>query len=185
MVAIFSAPQSCINLCVVQMLLTSLPERGRSFLVSLYTVVITLSNSLLPLLGVHLYTFLGANARALFALNRGRVSSARLLASHLHRALSPRAGVGFSAPARPLLFRFSVPRALMARVWHSPKSMASCKIKAHFAPSVMGECFSSEKSYGFSYRKRPADRQSPVDTITHEGEASPSSIPSGIMLLYR
>ncbi len=71
MVAIFSAPQSCINLCVVQMLLTSLPERGRSFLVSLYTVVITLSNSLLPLLGVHLYTFLGANARALFALNVG------------------------------------------------------------------------------------------------------------------
>ena len=71
LVALFSAPQSCINLCVVQMLLANLPERGRSFLVSLYTIVITLSNSLLPLLGVHLYTALGADARALFMLNAG------------------------------------------------------------------------------------------------------------------
>ena len=67
--ALFSAPQSCIGLCVIQMLLSVVPERGRSFLVSLYTLVILLSNSVLPLLGVQLYTLLGANAHALFTLN--------------------------------------------------------------------------------------------------------------------
>ena len=71
LVALLYAPQSSINLCVVQMLLSVLPERGRSFLVSLYTILVTLSNSLMPLLGVHLYTALGADARALFALNAG------------------------------------------------------------------------------------------------------------------
>lgn len=69
--AFFSAPQSCIGLCVIQMLLSVVPERGRSFLVSLYTLVILLSNSLLPLLGVQFYTLLGANEKALFTLNAG------------------------------------------------------------------------------------------------------------------
>ncbi len=69
LVTLLYAPQSCINLCVVQMLLSAVPERGRSLIVSLYTIVVTLSNSLMPLLGVQLYTWLGASAQALLAIN--------------------------------------------------------------------------------------------------------------------
>lgn len=35
-VTLLCAPQSCINLCIVQMLLSAVPERGRSLIVSLY-----------------------------------------------------------------------------------------------------------------------------------------------------
>ena len=57
--------QSCISLCTVQMLLEVAPEKNRSLTISLYTIVITLSNSLMPLLGVRMYTALGADRRAL------------------------------------------------------------------------------------------------------------------------
>lgn len=62
-------PQSCIGLCTIQMLLDVLPEKNRSLVTSLYTIVITLSNSLLPLLGVKLYTWMGADYRALIIFN--------------------------------------------------------------------------------------------------------------------
>ena len=58
-------PQGMISMCTVQMLLQVTPVKNRALIVSIYTLFITLSNSLLPLLGVWLYTCLGANARAL------------------------------------------------------------------------------------------------------------------------
>lgn len=68
-VTLLCAPQSCINLCIVQMLLSAVPERGRSLIVSLYTIVVTLSNSLMPLFGVQLYTWWGADAQSLLTVN--------------------------------------------------------------------------------------------------------------------
>lgn len=62
---IASFPQCCIGLCTIQMLLDALPAQNPSLITSLYTIAITLSNSLLPLLGVHLYTALGADRGAL------------------------------------------------------------------------------------------------------------------------
>jgi len=64
-----NVPQSCIGLCTIQMLLDVLPEKNRSLVTSLYTIAITLSNSLLPLLGVKLYTWLGADYSALITFN--------------------------------------------------------------------------------------------------------------------
>ncbi len=69
MVTVFNAPQCAINLCVVQLLLKAAPERNRSLIISLYTMVITLSNSLLPWLGVQLYTALGADIDAFYQFN--------------------------------------------------------------------------------------------------------------------
>lgn len=62
-------PQSCLSLCIVQMLLEAAPEKNRPLIISLYTIVITLSNSFLPLLGVKLYTVLGADLQALRLFN--------------------------------------------------------------------------------------------------------------------
>lgn len=61
--------QGCISLCVVQMLLQAVPVKNRSLTISLYTIVITLSNSLLPLFGVQLYTWLGSNYQAVIQFN--------------------------------------------------------------------------------------------------------------------
>lgn len=69
MVCIVNAPQCAIALCVVQMLLRVAPQRNRSLIISLYTMVITLSNSLTPYLGVQLYQALGANNFAFYAIN--------------------------------------------------------------------------------------------------------------------
>lgn len=69
LITICNAPQCAISLCVVQMLLKAAPERNRSLIISLYTMVITLSNSLTPFLGVQLYTAMGANYFAFYAIN--------------------------------------------------------------------------------------------------------------------
>ena len=58
-------PQSSLQLCIVQMLLDAVPPKNRSLIISIYTMVITLSNSILPLLGVELYQALGGDMRAL------------------------------------------------------------------------------------------------------------------------
>jgi MFS family permease len=57
--------QGCITLCVVQMLLKSVPEENKALCISLYTIAITLSNSLMPLLGVTVYQLMGANLAAI------------------------------------------------------------------------------------------------------------------------
>lgn len=66
LITICNAPQCAISLCVVQMLLKAAPERNRSLIISLYTMIITLSNSLIPFLGVQIYTALGANHFAFY-----------------------------------------------------------------------------------------------------------------------
>lgn len=66
---ILNAPQCAVGLCVVQLLLNATPEKNRSLIVSLYTMIITLSNSLMPFLGVELYTALGADTTAVYLFN--------------------------------------------------------------------------------------------------------------------
>ncbi len=56
--------ECAIPMCMVQMLLEVVPEAHRSLTVSLYTILVTLSNALLPFLGVQLYNALGANTQA-------------------------------------------------------------------------------------------------------------------------
>lgn len=58
-------PQSSLQLCIVQMLLEAVPEKNRSLIISVYTMAITLSNSLMPLVGVQLYRALGGDGKAL------------------------------------------------------------------------------------------------------------------------
>lgn len=62
-------PQACIGLCVLQMLLGSIGEKNRALTISLYTMVITLSNSIMPYLGVQLYNVLGADLQAFYIFN--------------------------------------------------------------------------------------------------------------------
>lgn len=61
------APQAATNLCLVQMLLDAIPEKNRSLIVSLNMICVTLSNGLMPYLGVKLYSALGADGRAFAA----------------------------------------------------------------------------------------------------------------------
>ena len=53
-----------IVMCLVQMMLEVVPERHRSLTVSLYTILVTISNAIMPLLGVKIYTWLGADLTA-------------------------------------------------------------------------------------------------------------------------
>jgi hypothetical protein len=62
---LLSIPLGCINLCVVQLSLKALPQQGKEIMMSLYSLMILISNCLVPLMGVRLYQFLGSNQRAL------------------------------------------------------------------------------------------------------------------------
>ena len=57
-------PQCVLGLCLVQLLLNAVPERNRSLCVSLSTMFFTLSNALMPYLGVRIYEALGSNEHA-------------------------------------------------------------------------------------------------------------------------
>ena len=57
--------QAGMNLAIVQLLLDNIPGKNRSVIISIYTMLTTLSNCIMPFLGVQLYTLLGANERAL------------------------------------------------------------------------------------------------------------------------
>ena len=65
LMTVLNAPQCAVALCTVQILLNAAPEKNRSLLISLFTMMTTLTNSVLPLLGVRLYTALGADLTAL------------------------------------------------------------------------------------------------------------------------
>lgn len=54
-----------IGMCMVQMLLEVVPVKHRSLTISLHTMLTTLSNCVTPLLGVKMYTSLGANTYAI------------------------------------------------------------------------------------------------------------------------
>lgn len=60
-----SMTMAVIMLNVLQCLLQVLPEKNKTLNISIYTVLITLSNALMPLVGVMIYTQLGANLKAL------------------------------------------------------------------------------------------------------------------------
>lgn len=62
-----SMAMAVIALNVLQCLLQILPEKNKTLNISIYTVLITLSNAVMPLIGVMIYTRLGANLRALQA----------------------------------------------------------------------------------------------------------------------
>ena len=57
--------QAGMGLALVQVILDSTPEKNRSVIISIYTMTTTLSNCIMPFLGVKLYTILGADERAL------------------------------------------------------------------------------------------------------------------------
>lgn len=69
LVTVFNAPQCAINLCVVQILLRVAPSSCRTLAVSLFTLTTTLTNCIMPYLGVQLYTSLGADYRAMTIFN--------------------------------------------------------------------------------------------------------------------
>lgn len=69
LVTVLNAPQCAINLCIVQILLRVAPKACRSLAVSLFTLTTTLTNCLMPYLGVQLYTLLGGDYRALVLFN--------------------------------------------------------------------------------------------------------------------
>lgn len=68
-VGVLSGPQCAVALCAVQILLRTAPQGCRNLAVSLYTLTITLSNCIMPLLGVRIYTALGANQHAMVVFN--------------------------------------------------------------------------------------------------------------------
>ena len=51
------------------MLLSVIPERNRSLIVSLNMVFVTLSNAVMPFIGVQLYGLLGGDYRGFLAFN--------------------------------------------------------------------------------------------------------------------
>ncbi|MBR0143659.1 MAG: MFS transporter [Clostridia bacterium] len=75
-------PQACIALCILQMLLAVIPDRNRALTISLYTMMITLSNSLMPLLGVRIFNALGGETKAFYLFN-GIVFVWRILSTSL------------------------------------------------------------------------------------------------------
>ena len=62
-------PQGANNLCLVQMLLEVTPEKNRSLVVSLNMAFVTLSNALMPFVGVQIYNALGADYNAFLMFN--------------------------------------------------------------------------------------------------------------------
>ena len=69
LVTVLNAPQCAIGLCTVQILLHAAPEKNRSLMVSLFTMMTTLTNSIFPLIGVKIYTALGSDLAALYGFN--------------------------------------------------------------------------------------------------------------------
>ena len=62
-------PQGANNLCLVKMLLEVTPEKNRSLIVSLNMAFVTLSNAVMPFVGVQLYNALGADYNAFLLFN--------------------------------------------------------------------------------------------------------------------
>ncbi len=56
---------AAINLNMMQCLLQVVPENNKTLYISIYTVLVTLSNAFMPLIGVVIYTKLGADLNAL------------------------------------------------------------------------------------------------------------------------
>lgn len=62
---IASMTMAVISLNILQCLLQTLPEKNKTLNISIYTILTTISNAVMPLVGVMIYTKLGANLKAL------------------------------------------------------------------------------------------------------------------------
>ena len=62
---LFNTILASTSLNIIQCLLEVIPEKNKTFNISIYTTLITLSNSLMPFVGVTVYRALGANLSAL------------------------------------------------------------------------------------------------------------------------
>lgn len=62
---ISSFAMATVALNIIQCLLQVLPEKNKTLNISVYTVLVTLSNAVMPMVGVAVYTHLGANRKAL------------------------------------------------------------------------------------------------------------------------
>jgi MFS family permease len=73
-----------LSLNILQCLLQVIPEKNKTLSISVYTLLISLSNALMPMAGVKLYTMLGANLKALqitfFVIFAMRITAAGLWA---------------------------------------------------------------------------------------------------------
>ncbi len=63
--SVFNAAECAVPMSAVQILLRLSPRRNRALIANLYTLLITLSNSITPWVGVRLYLALGGDRRAL------------------------------------------------------------------------------------------------------------------------
>lgn len=54
-----------VNLNIMQCLLQVIPEKGKTLNISIYTLLILLSNAIMPIVGVKIYTSFGSNVSAL------------------------------------------------------------------------------------------------------------------------
>jgi MFS family permease len=64
--ASFAMPTIMLN--ILQCLLQVIPERNKTLNISIYTVLVTLSNAFMPLVGVSIYNRLGSNLQALHTI---------------------------------------------------------------------------------------------------------------------
>jgi hypothetical protein len=73
-----------LSLNILQCLLQVIPEKNKTLSISVYTLLISFSNALMPMAGVKLYTTLGANLKALqitfFVIFAMRITAAGLWA---------------------------------------------------------------------------------------------------------
>ena len=60
-----SIPSTALLLCVIQIVLDIVPKKNQGIIISLYAMAVTLSNAVMPLFGVMIYTLFGADKRAL------------------------------------------------------------------------------------------------------------------------
>lgn len=63
--SVFNSAECVVPMSAVQILLRLSPRRNRALIANLYTLLITLSNSLMPWAGVRIYLALGGDRRAL------------------------------------------------------------------------------------------------------------------------
>lgn len=62
---LFNTTLATTSLNIIQCLLEVIPEKNKTLNISIYTALITLSNALMPFIGVTIYRALGADLRAL------------------------------------------------------------------------------------------------------------------------
>lgn len=65
---ISSLGMATVTLNILQCLLQVIPEKNKTLNISIYTVLVTLSNAVMPFIGISIYTRLGGNLKALHTI---------------------------------------------------------------------------------------------------------------------